>query len=225
MSVPNIPFVVSHVMPFKKGTIFFLKRFLTMMFLLVRNVVTDGLHIRFADSKCPITCLPREFGEFDSLGLDPLGGGFLHLFHRLAHTYRSREFKEDMNMIVHGIDECRRTFQLLEHNCHVGVERFPDPDMQKLPAILGAENEVDVKACERLRHDLDRPFRALASGYIFSQGVALGLGWAAPLGLRPDAMSFSSAKPNETAPMCQAGPEANYCLLQEFCLFKAGRFP
>jgi len=40
----------------------------------------------------------------------------------------------------------------------------------------------NVKTGQRLRHIFGRPFRALASGYL-SQGVALGSGWAAPMGL------------------------------------------
>ena len=84
-------------------------------------------------------------------------------------------------MVFNGIDERRRAFQFLEYNCHVGVERLPNLIMQKLLATFGAENEMDVKTSERLRHDLGRPFRALACRYLFP-GRCPGLWLGRPVG-------------------------------------------
>ncbi len=140
-------------MPLEEGDIFLLKRLLPMMFLLVCNIIIDRLNIGFADCKSSVARLPRESGEFSALGLDPFGGGFFHVFYGLTYAYCSSEFKEDMDMIFDRIDECWRTFQFLEHNRHVGVEGVSDLIVQDRCAILGAENEMNVKTGERLRHD------------------------------------------------------------------------
>ena len=85
-------------------------------------------------------------------------------------------------MVFRRIDKHWRTSQLLEHARHVSMERFPDRIVQDRVTVFGAENEVDVKTCERLWHDVRSPLQ----GYRFTcytQGVALGWGWDAPLGL------------------------------------------
>ena len=81
-----------------------------------------------------------------------------------------------MHVVSHRVDERRRTFEILQDDSHVAVQRVAHRITQQRRAMLGAEDEVDVQAGERLGHDVGRPFRALDLRGMNSQGVALGWG-------------------------------------------------
>jgi hypothetical protein len=57
-----------------------------------------------------------------------------------------------MDMIFHGINEHRRTFQFLQHGRHVGVKGIPDSFMQDRLAVFSAKNKMNVETGERLGH-------------------------------------------------------------------------
>jgi hypothetical protein len=80
-----------------------------------------------------------------------------------------------VNMVFHRIDNHRRTFQLLEHTRHIGMERFPYCIVQDRRTVFGTENEVDVKTGERLWHGFRSPFQGYRV-FRVTQGVALGWG-------------------------------------------------
>ena len=67
-----------------------------------------------------------------------------------------------MNVIFHGIDEQDWASQIIQNGSHVGVKVRSDIFRQKGLTVFRAKNQVDVEACEGLRHDsnLGRPFRA-----------------------------------------------------------------
>jgi hypothetical protein len=71
------------------------------------------------------------------------------------------------------------------------VKTLPDLVVQDLIAVFGAENQMDVKTGKRLRHDLRRPFRALAFTYLFP-GRCPGLGLGRPLGAKSKRNGFST---------------------------------
>ena len=77
-------------------------------------------------------------------------------------------------MVLDGVDEDGRAIKVLQHSCHVGVERVANAVRDESFAVLGAENEMDGQSGERLWHSLGRPFRALNRFLIDTQGVALG---------------------------------------------------
>lgn len=147
-------------MPFKEQTVFLLKCFFAVVFLLVRNVLADGGSVGFTDGKGTITCLPRKANKFISLCFNPFGRGFFDLFHRLADRYGAGKFKKHVNMILHGVDEHRIAAQVLEHGGHVGVQRISHSIGDEVLAVLGAEDKMDIETRERLRHGIGRPFRA-----------------------------------------------------------------
>jgi hypothetical protein len=61
---------------------------------------------------------------------------------------------------------------------------------------------------------------------IFPQGVALGCGWVAPLGLKSCANSFFPFNElMEAITLCQAVVKAKSYFSPEFSLFNAGRLP
>jgi len=133
-----------------------------MVLLLVGDIGANSRHIGFADGKYPIARLPGKPGEFRTLGFDPSGRGFFHIFHCFAYGYGPRKIKESMDVILRGIDQHRRTVQVLEHSCHVAMERFPHLIVQETITVLGAENEMDVETGERLGHEFKAPFQGFS---------------------------------------------------------------
>lgn len=63
-------------------------------------------------------------------------------------------------MVFDRIDENGCGTKVLENRGHVGVEVRANVVGDEGFAVLGAKNQVDVEAGERLRHGLGRPFRA-----------------------------------------------------------------
>ena len=69
------------------------------------------------------------------------------------------------------------------------MQRVANVITQQRRAMLGAENEMNVQAGERLWHGLGCPFRVGFSGFSFTQGVALGWAWSTPLVLPTEMMT------------------------------------
>jgi hypothetical protein len=78
-------------------------------------------------------------------------------------------------VVFDGIDEHRRTAEILLHRGHVGVERWPDGVRQQAGAVFRAENKMDVQSREGLGHELGRPFRAWLNGVSGFPGRCPGL--------------------------------------------------
>jgi putative transposon-encoded protein len=160
-SIPDIPFIEGDLVTFQKSPVFLLELFLPMMFLLVRDVFTDGGHVGFGDSKRSITCLPRKSSELAALRLDPFGRRFFDILDGGTDRDGAGQFKEDVNVVFNRVDEHGRAAKVLKNSRHVGMKRIANPVGNDSLAILGAENEMNVEACEGLGHDLDRPFKAV----------------------------------------------------------------
>lgn len=147
-------------MPLEKRTVFLLKAFCPVVFALVGNVLADGFHIGFRNSKCAVSRLPCKCSEFRPLGFDPFGRGFFNVFDGLADGDGSGEIKKQMGVVLDGIDENGSTAEVLQHCRHVGVQRAADLVREDALAVFGAEYEVNVEAGEGLGHRVGRPFRA-----------------------------------------------------------------
>ena len=77
-------------------------------------------------------------------------------------------------MVFDGINDERGASQIFQDGGHVGVQVGADAVVKEWFTVFRAENQMDAKAGEGLRHELGRPFRALTFVGTFSQGVALG---------------------------------------------------
>lgn len=169
-SIPDIPLIEGDLVSFQKSPVFLLERFFSMMFLLVCDVSTDTGHVGFGNRKRSITCLPSKSGELTALRFDPFGGRFFDILDGGTNGDGAGQFKEDMNVVFDRVDEHGRTSKVLQHGCHVSMERIANAVGNDSLAVLGAENEVDVEACKGLGHGLDRPFRAVYFISDFSLG-------------------------------------------------------
>jgi hypothetical protein len=147
-SIPNIPFIEGDLVSLQKSPVFLLERFFPMMFLLIRDIFTDGWHVGFGDGERAVTCLPRESVEFTALRLDPFGRRLFNILHGGADSDGPGQFKEDVNVVFDGIDEHGRTAKVLQHDRHVSMERLAKPVGNDSLAILGAEDKMNVEACE-----------------------------------------------------------------------------
>src|SRR5208283_426777 len=58
--IPNIPLLVRDLIPLKEGYVFLLKRPLSMVLLLRRNILGNRGHIRFAHTESALACLPGK---------------------------------------------------------------------------------------------------------------------------------------------------------------------
>ena len=148
-------------MPLQKFAVFFLECFPPVVFRLFSNVLAHGLHIRFANCKRSIACLPCKSGKLSALCLDPFRGRCLDFLDSIADSHCAGEVKEDMDMVFDGIDEHGRATQVLQYRRHVGVKRRPDGFAQQALALFGAENEMHIQAREGLGHRIRPPFQGL----------------------------------------------------------------
>jgi hypothetical protein len=85
----------------------------------------------------------------------------------VADGHGAREIKQNMDMVLDGVDEHHGTPEILQDGGHVGVQRIPHGVRENPFAVFGAEDEVDVQSRKGLWH-----------GWTVSQG-AYGNHWAA----------------------------------------------
>jgi hypothetical protein len=182
-SIPHIPFIEGDAVPFQELSVFLLKRFLAVVLSLVGDVFANGFDVRFGNSESPITGLPAETDEPRSLRLDPFGRSLLDLLNGLTDRHRPGKIEEDVSVVIHGIDEHGSGPEVLQHGGHIGVEGIAHGIGDDGFAILGAEDQMNMKAGEGLGHRLGRPFRARVCFLNFNPGRCPGLAWVAPLAL------------------------------------------
>lgn len=63
-------------------------------------------------------------------------------------------------MVFDRIDEDSWTSHVLQHSSHVSMERIANSVRNDLLAVFGAENKMEVKPGQRLRHGLCCTFRS-----------------------------------------------------------------
>ena len=71
-SIPHIPFIDLDAIFSAEATKFVLKRFVSVVLLLVEDVFFERLEMRGAHGKCTVALLPVEIGKFWILFFDPL---------------------------------------------------------------------------------------------------------------------------------------------------------
>ena len=153
-----------------------------MVFPLVGDVLVDGFDIGFGNGERPVARLPGKRRECRPLRFDPFGRRLFNVLDDLTDRNGAGEIEEKVGVVFHRIDKDRGASQVLQHGGHVGVQRIANRIGDEGFATLGAEDEMDMKAGEGLRHRLGRPFRALVCWWIAHPGRCPGLSWRAPLG-------------------------------------------
>ncbi len=131
----------------------------------------------------PITGLPGEMRKLRSPGLDPFGRCLLDIFNGLTDGHGSGQIEEQMGMVFDGIEEHGSAAKVLQHGGHVTVQRIANGIGDDAFAVLGAEDKMNMKAGEGLRHGLGRPFRAPIGLLSSDPGRCPGLALIAPLAL------------------------------------------
>ena len=80
-----------------------------------------GRDVRFRYGECAVARLPSEIRERFALGLDPLGRRFLHFLDGLANRYGAAKFKEQMDVIVDGINQRGGATEVFQYDGHVSM--------------------------------------------------------------------------------------------------------
>ena len=169
-------------MSFQKLYVFLLKRFPGVMFALVGDVFTNGIDVGFGNGERPITGLPGKIQELRSLRLDPFGRRLLDILDGPTDRDGSGQVEEQMGMVFDGIDEHGSAAKVFQHGGHVAVQRDANDIGDDALSVLGAEDNVNMKTGEGLRHGFGRPFRAWLDLYS-DPGRCPGLASSAPLAL------------------------------------------
>jgi hypothetical protein len=155
ISIPQIPFIEFHPIFREKCTKFILKIVLPMMRLLGVDVTNQGSQIRRPNRKRTISSLPRELRQVQRLGLKPLGGRRLELFHDLRDVRRARQSNCNMNVVCSSAHAKAFAFGVASNGGKIGVKGKTNGRIEEGRTVLCTENYMDQNKRERLRHRID----------------------------------------------------------------------
>jgi hypothetical protein len=177
-----------------------LKRFHTVMFLLVANVGSNVLNLRLAHREGPESRLPEEVCELLTLLTKPVVRTFLEVTDNIAQRLGPGKQKQQVRVVWLGVDLDRGAAQAFEDTAHVRVEIRVDLVRYGSLAVLRREDEMDVDFGEGLSHGVgdSSTYRSALSSQVLAAlqaarvcglcprasayGLSPGLGSAGPLG-------------------------------------------
>lgn len=124
-SVPDVPLIEADPMTDQYIEIFLLKCHGLVMLPLFGDVLLNGGTLGFRYGEGTLARLPCKSREFRPLGLDPPRRRLFNFFHRPADALSPPKLEKDVDVVLDGIDDDRRTAEILEDSSHVGVKRGP----------------------------------------------------------------------------------------------------
>ena len=152
VSLSQIPFINFHSIFVQKCPKFILKRLLRVMRLLGIDVLDQHVQVRRSNGERTIPSLPRELRQSGRLGLESFGRGGFELFHQLRYRRCARQANGKMNVVRDSANPIAFTLGVACDGGKLGVERRTYRSVKNRTAILRAEDPLDEKERERLRH-------------------------------------------------------------------------
>jgi hypothetical protein len=111
---PQIPLVVFHAAPFQEFEVFLLKRPLSMMLLLPRDVFAHLLALRCTDGERAVALLPRK-RTVANFFMPPTRRNRFHVAHHVREADRRAQTDEQMHMVGDATDGFRHAFDIPHH--------------------------------------------------------------------------------------------------------------
>ena len=106
-SIPNISFINRQSVFVAQASKFILKRFVSMMFLLIRNVLRQCINVRRTDRECSVALLPVEIGEPRLFGFDPLRRFTFQITDKTSNVRRLSQSAKKVHMVCHATNNNR----------------------------------------------------------------------------------------------------------------------
>jgi hypothetical protein len=123
-----------------------------MVFRLISDVFLYSVLCRLAHAKSAISILPCEPTAAENILLNPSRRTTLDLFNRIAHSNGCREPKQDVNVVCHAPDQGGCQFVVARDAAQIRPNPVLGLGPQPRLAMLGAENDVVLKAREGVCH-------------------------------------------------------------------------
>lgn len=168
------------------------------MFLLVINVISQGIQIGWSDRKHSITALPGKIRQFLGLCLEPHRRRNLQFFDKSRNRDRSRKADGEMNMIHDTSNARTLTTRIARDRGEIGMKRRLDRNTEARTSVFYAENEMEEDVVERLGHAMKRAFSPQSFSGDNSWGVAPGYNKNAPLALDQSFVSLMNTDSRHT---------------------------
>jgi hypothetical protein len=151
-SIPNIAFVIFHVVAFEEFEVFLLECFGAVMFGLVGEIGANDVEIRIRNGKCGITSLPGEIRGARKSIVNPRRGEGFDVADNVRDGVVTVEGGEDMDVIGDSAGGAESAFAVREDAADVFIEAGLEFGRDEGEAIFGGEDEVEIESAEGLGH-------------------------------------------------------------------------
>src|SRR6266496_2072796 len=152
LSIPHIALVELQTVSAQQLTVFFLKSAGAMMLLLRSHVLQHRVELAWTHRKGSISTLPEETAIASPKGFDPFGGWLLYPFDHLGLGKRSRQCRDDVNVIGDTAHAQGFAAQIATNRCQISVHAKSYRGIEPRFAILRAKDDMNDDLTERLRH-------------------------------------------------------------------------
>ena len=111
-----------HTILLKKGPVFFGKRAMEMMFLLLGDVPDNHILVPHAIGKPSILFGPSIEQWEGRVCLEPFAGGYLEFLHELGHSQCGWQGDKKMHMVWHTADTVELATNIIDKTKYVGIQ-------------------------------------------------------------------------------------------------------
>jgi len=141
-SIPDVPLVEINAMLAQQLAVFLLKRASAMVLLLRVDVSQHGVELTRAHRKRAIAALPEKAVIPGVKRFDPFRGCFIYLFDELSLGNRSRQRRENVNVISNTTDTHEFGAEVAADRSNVSVHARPHVAIEPRLTILSAKYDV-----------------------------------------------------------------------------------
>ncbi len=152
-SVKNISFLERNFVGSKKRQEFLSKRFDSMMFFLLQDVVPNELHLRLAHGENAVTFLPRESLHAGKRLVNPFRRISLEVSNQRGDRFVSSPSEQNVNVIGNAADGENCSSFVSDDSSQVIVNPVSNVGLQPWLPMFGAENKVQLEIVKCPRHD------------------------------------------------------------------------
>ena len=141
---PQIFFIKFHQSALQHRPVFFLKRFVSVVFFLVQNITVHALQISDAECKSPVSILPGKPSQIKSL-FNPLRRFGFQFSHYIGQAMRWFQPKGQMNMVADPACCMRFPIDPFDNSAQIRVKTRSSRRGKPGFAIFCAEHDMIVK--------------------------------------------------------------------------------
>ena len=148
----QIPILIRNSRLFQEFFQLFPKRFQSMMFLLIRNVLLHASPRRRADGEGAVSFLPDESSVFD-LFVYPDRRCLLQLPHEVGEAMGRLQSDEKMNMVLHPANTLAKASETVHGSTEIFMQPVAPGGLDDGSPVLGGKDEMVVQGEEGRGHN------------------------------------------------------------------------